>query len=214
MTRLLDSGLEKLTTILFKMGGIAEEAVNLSVESFLQGTDTSEKVRSLSDLLVTLGTDAEDTVFELIAKHQPVASDLRILKSYMKASYDLERYGRYAWDISFTQKKLADSEESSEDTHPPSLRKMAERVAEMVHISIGALRSHDPELAKQLTELEREVDGVYLKFLEKLGRETSITKAYVSNILVTRYLERIADHAIYIGESVVYIATGKRAILR
>ena len=51
----------------------------------------------------------EDKVFELIAKYQPVASDLRTIKSYMKIAYDMERFGRYAWDISLAHERLAKS---------------------------------------------------------------------------------------------------------
>ena len=56
--------------------------------------------------LVSLTVDVEEKAFELIAKYQPVASDLRIINSYMKIAYDFERYGRYAWDISFIRKRL------------------------------------------------------------------------------------------------------------
>ena len=50
--------------------------------------------------------EVEEKAFGLIAKYQPVASDLRIINSYMKIAYDFERYGRYAWDIAYISKRL------------------------------------------------------------------------------------------------------------
>ena len=60
----------------------------------------------LSEILVAMTMDVEEKAFRLIAKYQPVASDLRIINSYMKIAYDFERYGRYAWDISSISKRL------------------------------------------------------------------------------------------------------------
>ena len=104
MSRLLDSGLEQLTTILLKMGDIAEKTVTRAIAGFIKGTDVSEEVRELSEMLLMMTVSVEDKAFELIVKYQPVASDLRIINSYMKIAYDFERYGRYAWDIALTQK--------------------------------------------------------------------------------------------------------------
>lgn len=212
MSRLLDVGLEELTTILFKMGEIAEDAITLSIEGFLEGIDVSQKVHSLSEILVTISVDAEDKAFELIAKYQPVASDLRIIKSYIKIAYDLERYGRYAWDISLTHKKLAKSEKCVHSW--ASVEEMAQKVMKMVRTSIRALKTHDAELAKTLAKTEEEVDKIYVRYLDQIAGDIPTTKCIISNLLTVRYLERIADHATYIGESVVYIATGEKMTLR
>lgn len=212
MGRLLDAGIEELTTILFKMGDIAEDALDLSIESFLEGTDASDRVHSISEILLTLSVDAEDKAFELIAKYQPVASDLRIIKSYIKIAYDLERYGRYAWDISLTHKRLAKLEKCA---YAGSLiEETARKVLKMVCTSIEALKSHDAELARTLAETENEVDELYIKYLDQLPQHIPNGKCVMSNLLVVRYLERIADHAAYVGESIVYIATGKKITLR
>jgi phosphate transport system protein len=212
MRRLLDIGLEQLTTILFKMGKIAEDSIDLSIRGFLEGMDVSDKVNSLSEILITMSMDAEDKAFELIAKYQPVASDLRMIKSYIKIAYDLERYGRYAWDISFTHKKLAKLEKCKHSRR--LVEEMTEKVTEMVHKSVEALRTHDSELAKKLAETEKEVDRLYIKYLDQLTEDVSLTKSIISTLLIVRYLERIADHATYIGESITYIVTGEKIILR
>ena len=75
MSRLLDTGLEQLTTILFKMGEVAQRAINIAAEGFMEGRDVGEEVHELSDLLVSMTVGVEDKAFELIVKYQPVASD-------------------------------------------------------------------------------------------------------------------------------------------
>lgn len=212
LSRLLDEGLERLTAILFRMGEIAEETVKLSIGSYLMGVDVSERVRSLSETLVNMNVDVEDKAFELIAKYQPVASDLRIIKSYIKIAQDLERYGRYAWDISFIHKRLAQSERCEDPSK--LIERMNGKVIDMVHASVEALRNHDAELAKALAKTENEVDEIYFKYLD-LSAEASIpTRCLITNVMTVRYLERIADHATYMGESIVYIVTGEKVILR
>jgi phosphate transport system protein len=209
---LLDAGLERLTTILLRMGEAAEEAVELSINGFLKGLDISDKVCSLSEVLVSMSVDAEDKAFELIAKYQPVASDLRIIKSYIKIAHDLERYGRYAWDVSFIHKRLVKSERCEDPS--AIIERMSGKVIDMVHASIEALRKHDAELAKTLAETENEVDELYFQYLDFSAEASISTRCLITNVLAVRYLERIADHATYMGESIVYIATGEKVVLR
>ena len=102
MVRLLDAGLEQLTMMVYKSGEVARSAINLSISAFMNGKDAMDDVRDLSDVISSMTVEIENKAFELIVKYQPVASDLRIINSYMKIAYDFERYGRYAWDISFT----------------------------------------------------------------------------------------------------------------
>jgi phosphate transport system protein len=85
----------------------------------------------------------------------------------------------------------------------------------MVHTSIEAIKKHDVNLAKTLGAMENDVDDIYYKYLDKLVEQApTTTKCVVSNLLFIRHLERIADHAAYIGESVVYLVTGERISLR
>ncbi len=212
MNRLLDAGLERLTAILLQMGKVAEEAVRLSIESFMAGVDVCQRVQHYSETLVEMNVDVEDKAFELIAKYQPVASDLRIIKSYIKISNDLERYGRYAWDISFIHKRIARFEKCEDPL--AVVEKMSEKVINMVHLSIEALKKHDSEQAKKLAEIESEVDALYFRHLDHSSEMPTPIKCLITNTLVVRYLERIADHATYIGESIVYIATGEKVTLR
>ncbi len=212
MSRLLDIGLEELSTMLLKMGEAAEKSVKTAIDGFLKGLDVNNEVHLLSEMLNIMSVDVEDKVFELIAKYQPVASDLRIIKSYMKIAYDLERYGRYAWDISFAHKVLNKSQKCGHP-HVP-MEGLTEKVAKMVHTSIRALRNYDVNLAKTLGQPEKEVDKIYLEYLDHLSKVPPTTQCAACDILVVRYLERIADHSAYVGESIIYIVTGEKLLIR
>jgi phosphate transport system protein len=212
MTRLLDVGLEQLTVMVYKSGEVAESAINVSIRGFMNGKDATNAVHELSDILSSITVDIENKAFELIAKYQPVASDLRIINSYMKIAYDFERYGRYAWDISFTQQKLANIDKCAISS--PLMQKLIDKVSEMVSKSVAALKQHDAELAKTLADTEKEVDELYFEYLNQLSKGRSQNKCVMCNLLVSRYLERIADHTTYVGEDIVYIATGEKISLR
>ncbi len=214
MYRLIDKGLEQLTMMILKMGEVAERALSTSVSSITNGKDTSDDVYELSETLVSMTVEAEEKVFALIAKYQPVASDLRIINSYMKIAYDCERFGRYAWDISSIAKRLGGLR-NCEEWMSKFIDEMGEKVLKMVGVSVEALRTQNADLAKTVSGTEKEVDKTYFKFLDKLVQEAHTTnQCTISSILAVRYLERIADHATYVAESVVYVGTGQKVTLR
>ncbi len=214
MHRLLDRGLDELTATVFKMGGVAIKALTLSLRGYLRGNDSTEDVLELSEVLMGLSADAEEKAFRLIAKYQPVASDLRIINSYMKIAYDFERYGRYAWDASSISKRMGPLE-NCQEWIPQFIEDMAEKVLQMVKTSVESLRTLNTDLAKSLAKTEQEVDEMYYQYLGRLVEEAGITnRCTISSVLVVRYLERIADHTTYVGESIVYIVTGEKVTLR
>ena len=212
MKRLIDSGLEQLASMLFHMGELAQKTVSLSIINYLEGTHDYKQVKDLSKTLSSMADPVEDIAFEIIARFQPVASDLRIIKSYMKICYDFRRYGRYALDISQIYERLGGMDECDISFRKIS-KEMSEETMNMVATSVQALKNHDAELAKTLSAMEKRVDKLYCDYLDKLIATTSTTGCTISSLLVVRYLERIADHAIYIGESIVYLATGEKTTL-
>jgi phosphate transport system protein len=205
----MDRGLEDQIVLLTRMGELTYETLAISIHGYLDGRSVQAQVRELSDMVVTMADKVEDKTFELIARFQPVASDLRAIKSYMKISNDFARYSRYALDIS----SINDQLNGLTDCAPWTcqyLADMSEKVLSAVKISIDALRKHDIALARTISPTEREVDKMYIEFLNKLISQETNSKCVASSILVTRYFERIADHAVYICESVVYIVTGEK----
>jgi phosphate transport system protein len=212
MPRLLDVGLEQLTSLVYRMGEVAEKAIYTSINSFVNGKDATELEHEISDVLAAMSVEVENKAFELIAKYQPVASDLRIINSYMKIAYDFERYGRYAWDISYTHNKLAGLAKCAESED--LMLELAQRVSDMVGKSVQALKQHDAELAKNLAITEKEVDELYFKYLDQIAKTKAHNRCVMCNLLVSRFLERIADHTTYVGEAIVYIVSGAKLSLR
>jgi phosphate transport system protein len=94
------------------------------------------------------------------------------------------------------------------------MQELIEKVSEMVEKSVDALKQHDAELAKTLADTEKEVDELYFAYLNQLAKARAENKCVLCDLLVSRYLERIADHTTYVGEAVVYIATGEKISLR
>jgi len=214
MSRIIDVGLEELSVMLCRMGELTYETVSLSLKGCLNDTKMYPQICEMSDALVSMSDQAEDKTFELIARFQPVASDLRTIKSYMKIAYDFARYSRYALDISYINEQLGGLKKC-EKWISEYIEKMSEKVLNMIRISINSLRSHNTELAKSIAKTEQEVDEMYLEYLNKLVEKASTTnKCTISSVLIVRYLERIADHATYICESVIYLATGEKTTLR
>jgi len=210
MDRLLDRGLEQLTAMVYKMGEVAEKVLSVSLSGYVRGIDTTGDTRELSQVLDSMTKEVEDKAFGLIAKYQPVATDLRIINSYMKIAYDFERCGSYSWDISYISKTMGGLKKCS-SWMPDYIEDMTNKVLNMLNISVSALKRLDTGLAKSISSTEQEVDKLYFQYLTKLVEEAQITNmCIVSSVLVIRYLERIADPATYISEAVVYISTGQK----
>jgi phosphate transport system protein len=198
--------------MVYKMGEVAEKVIGISIRGFMEGKDVTEDVQEISEILVAMTVEIEDKAFQLIVKYQPVASDLRIINSYMKIAYDFERYGRYAWDISFTHKRLSNLENCALSWD--SMELLARKVTEMVNKSLRTLKNHDAKVAKSLANNEKEVDAIFFKYIDQLAESPTQTKCALCNLLVARFLERIADHTTYVGEAIVYIVTGEKISLR
>ena len=213
MSRIIDRGLEEQSSFLTRMSELTYEILSLSIDGYLAGRSVQAQVREMSDVLVAMAGKVEDRTFELIARFQPVASDLRAIKSYMKIGNDFARYGRYALDISSINDQI-NGLSQCDAWIKQYLTEMSEKVLTAVKISIDSLRKHDIELAKTISPIEREVDKMYLEFLSRIiNSEQSNSKCVASSILVSRYFERIADHAVYVCESIVYIVTGEKVNL-
>jgi phosphate transport system protein len=213
MSRIIDRGLEEQSVLIVRMGELTYDTLALSIHGYLENKSVQEQVRELSDMLLSLADKVEDQTFQLIARFQSVASDLRTIKSYMKIGNDFARYSRYALDISFISDQLHGLKECETWTRD-YINEMSEKVLSMAKISIDALKKQDIALAKTISETEREVDKMYFDYLQRLIKgEQANGKCILSSALMTRYLERIADHAVYVCESIVYIATGEKVAL-
>ncbi|MEM2081952.1 MAG: phosphate signaling complex protein PhoU [Candidatus Bathyarchaeia archaeon] len=214
MNRIIDAGLEEQSALLCRMGELTYETVELAIQGYLNGENVHREVTEMSDLIMAMAEEIEDKAFELISRFQPVASDLRTIKSYLKIAYDFGRYSRYALDISYITERLGGVAEC-EAWIPLRIKEVGEKVLKMVRISIDSLKKHDVTLAKTISNVEKEVDKMYFAYLDTLIEKAHVaTKCIISSVLVMRYLERIADHATYVCEAIAYIATGEKILLR
>jgi phosphate transport system protein len=193
------------------MAKLSESSVLTALESYEEGTCIKRQIFDRSEKLRTLQEEVADLAIELIARYQPVATDLRFIRSCMEISYGFSRFGRYAYDIVDVLETIG----SISDCDKSTVLEMAAIVREMIQLSLHSLRSRDKDASQKLYQMDDTVDTLYRKYLReiitlKTNQDKNFTdpRCYISALLILRYLERISDHACYIGDSVHYIVTG------
>jgi phosphate transport system protein len=212
MSRLIDLGLNKLSGIISDMSNIAEKTVTKAIVAYKDDNlETTKEIYESSSKLRFLQDEVSELTIELIARFQPVATDLRYIKSCMEIAYGFSRLGRYAYDIIgaieiFGPLKLCDKS---------SIVNMSEIVLEMMIMGVTALRSLDTSLTTTIYAKENTVDILYRKSLREFANSVDSNNAYpdnrcnLSSTLILKYLERISDHASYIADCVNYIKNGQ-----
>jgi phosphate transport system protein len=206
--RLLEIGLERLTTMVLDMAALSENTVKKAIEAYSQGNDVRDEVLAESDRLLSLHDDVNDLATEMIARYQPVASDLRFITSCMEISYGFSRLGRYAYDISDVLAVYRDLSKCDKT----EVELAGRQARDMIRMSIRAFTERDVLMAGKLKTMDNVVDDLYRNYLRKMSKDGNAgdIKCYISATLVLRYLERIADHAEDVGETVAYTVTGRR----
>lgn len=154
--------------------------------------------------------EIEEICLEILALHQPVALDLRLITGVFKIINQLERIGDLAVNIAETAVLLASE---SPLNIPSEYYLMAERAENMLKRSIDAFVNMDEDLAVRVLADDDEVDMMKHKlhrdFEERLTLELDRRRALLHLFLVSRHLERIADHSTNIAEDVIYMVTGE-----
>jgi phosphate transport system protein len=206
----MDMGLDRLRNMIIDMGKLSDNTVSTAIDAFLQGKDMRERIYGWSEELRILQDEVSELAVELLARYQPVASDLRFIKSCMEIAYGFSRFGRYAHDISDVFSVFGDLSGCDKS----SIEEAGEYTKNMIRLSIKAFNERDVELADRVRKMDDTVDSIYLSFVKRAAHSASTgadLKCTVSATLILRYLERIADHATYVGETVLYIASGERS---
>jgi phosphate transport system protein len=209
MPRLLDLGLDRIRNVVTDMAKLSELSVFAALEAYESNSNAKKHIFEQSEKLRTLQEEVTDLAVELIARYQPVATDLRFIKSCMEIAYGYSRFGRYSYDIVDVLETL----EPLTDCNKNAVSEMAITVRKMILLSVNALESRDKMAAQDLYQMDDTVDTLYRKYLRELVSNLSKNssegpRCYISNLLILRYLERIADHACYVGDSVYYVVTG------
>ncbi|GAA5345060.1 PhoU-like phosphate uptake regulator [Planifilum fimeticola] len=217
MIRQFEQSLQDVKNLLLQMGEKVEVAIDKAVKSLVNlDKKMAREVLDSDSELDELENQIDDMVAKLIVTQQPVAKDLRRLIAAMKIATDMERMADYACNIARVTIQLVESGQplfkKLED-----IPRMARITQQMVHDGINSYIDGNVELSKRLADRDDEVDRLYhtvvKELLERMIQKQQFTEAALHLSFVARYLERIADHATNVAESIVYIETGKRADL-
>jgi phosphate transport system protein len=216
LTRLLDFGIDRIRKIIMDMSSLSEKSVITAINAYEKGQNAKNEIFDWSEELRVLQDEVSDLAIELIARYQPVATDLRFIRSCMEIAYGFSRFGRYAYDIVEVLETIGPIPECDKT----DVLDTSKVVREMIHTSVQALQSRDKNAAQKLYRMDDAVDAAYRQYFRnvivssanknmELQQTILNPKCYTSALLILRYLERISDHACYIADSVHYIVTGE-----
>ena len=209
MPRLLDLGLERLGNLIQDMAKLSEQCVVMAIDAYLKDKDSAKVLYDQSSKLLILSQEVNELATELLIRYQPVASDLRYIRACMEIAYGLARFGRYAYDIAEVRSQIG--ELSSCDN--ALIVKASDEVKSMIYDSIDAFNNRDINLAKKVREKDDLIDTLYKQNLRRILEGSIDIRCAIASTLIMRYLERIADHAVYISDLVRYIVLGERSYL-
>ena len=203
----MDMGLERLSTAIGDMGNLAQESVMKAIQAYAKGERITNEALNRAHQLSMLSAEVEELAVELLARYQPVATDLRFIKSCLEISYGFSRFGRYAYDIAQVLEIFGDLSQCDKSI----VENLSGKVTKMIQTSILSFKTRNTDMARSLRNEDDEVDKVYLGYIKDVTQQKQIQlTCALASTLVLRYLERIADHACYIGDSVIYITSGKK----
>ena len=203
----MDMGLERLSNAIADMGTLAQDSVLKAIQAYAKGEQITQEAFDRSTQLSMLASEVEELAVDLLARYQPVATDLRLIKSCLEISYGFSRFGRYAYDIAQVLEIYGDVSECDKS----EVQELADRVTQMIRTSIQSFKTKDTKLARSLRHEDDQVDKTYRDYMRRVSQDKNMpVKCALASTLVLRYLERIGDHACYIGDSVIYIVTGSK----
>jgi phosphate transport system protein len=211
MSRHLRNGIENLKARIIDMAGIIEDRVFLATLSVI-GRDAykAEAVRNGDGEIDQMEVDFEEECLKLLALHQPVSIDLRIIVAMLKINNDLERIGDLAVNIAERGAFLATQEKID---IPFELERMVYLAEEMLTGSIDALVSMDVVQARKIRAMDDRMDAMYRdmygKVKEIILQQPRLINTLLHAMSVGRYLERIADLATNIAEDVIYMISAE-----
>jgi len=199
--------LNKLKEQLLKMAGLAERAISNAIEALVKrDTPLAEKTIAEDEKINEMEIRVDDLCLKLLALHQPLAADLRFITSAMRINTELERIG----DLSVNIAERSISLDQEPQLKPYiDLPRMAEITQSMVKDVLDAFVNGDARLARSVCERDDQVDAlndqVFRELLTYMMSDPKTITRAVHLIIVSRCLERIADHATNIAEGVIFM---------
>jgi phosphate transport system protein len=209
--RAYEEELRGLRASLLKMGGLVERQIAEAIDSLVNRNTEQARETIVRDAEVNrMDVESDERCIRLLALHQPAASDLRFITTGLKITTDLERIGDNAVNI---------CERAVELNEEPQLKpyidipRMAEIAQTMVKDSLDAFMRDDTGLAAEVIARDDEVDAlnyqIYRELLSYMAEDAATIARATRILFVSKYLERIADHATNIAEMVVYMVKGR-----
>ena len=203
--------LEKIKKMILSLGAMVEERVRMAAKSIdTKDAELAEKIISSDYEIDEMEVEVEEECLKVLALHQPVAVDLRFLIAIIKINNDLERIGDQAVNIAQRVGTIAKQ-------HSPSFiydySAMAEKAEAMLKMSLDSLVNLDDDQAYKVVTLDDEVDQIqqeaYDLVKEAMAKHPDQLSYLINLFLISRHLERLADHATNIAEEVIYLIEGE-----
>lgn len=214
MRNKFDQELDLLNKELIKMGSLVETRIESAIDALINRDINLAKDIIAGDVEIDeMERDIESRCLKLLLKQHPVAGDLRLISSILKMITDLERIGDHAKDISEITLSFKGGQYIKELTHIPQMGKVT---ISMVKKSIDAFVNRDMALAHQVINLDDKVDDLFDTIKEELivliRDDIDNGEQSINFLMISKYLERIGDHAENIAEWVLYSITGEHII--
>src|SRR6267142_6432282 len=203
-------GLDELRQKLLRMGGLAEQAVDRACQAYLdRDLNRCQMVLEGETQINVSEREIDELAFDLLAMQQPMAVDLRFILAVTKINADLERVGDQAVNIA---ERVMDMVELPAEELPVDIPRMATAVGAMVRRSLESFIEGKAELAQAVLEMDNVVDRMrdeaFIMLVRTMNERPQVTQQALDALLVTRNLERVADHATNIAEDVIFWVRG------
>jgi phosphate transport system protein len=207
----IERELRHLKELIVKMSVFVESAIKDAVNALVERDDElAKKVIAGDHAINALDVRIDEECIRLLACTQPMAQDLRFITTAMKITTDLERIADNAVNIAERALELNKEPLLKPYIDIPRMSRIAQR---MVVDTINAYINKDNALAKDVIMRDDEMDelneGIWEELMAIMTKDPSTVSRAVKITYVSKYLERIADHATNIAEDVVYMAKGK-----
>lgn len=211
MRRQFDLELENLQNKIVEMAQGAKSQLERAVQSIYEkDLELAADIIEADAKIDQLDLDINDAAILLIAKQQPVASDLRRLIVALRVSTDLERMADNARNIARSTIALGADHELEIDS---ALKDMCEVAYEMLDLAIKSFKDEDYKLAKQLSEMDDSIDRMFDQVLERMLGLSANNPQKIQHVMhiayTARYIERFGDHLTNIAESILYLVKGE-----
>jgi len=211
MTKHFRKELESIKKRILTLGSMVEDLVHDSVQAVDRvDADLADLIIKKDSEIDETEVDIEEECLKVLALHQPVAVDLRFIIAVIKINNELERIGDQAVNIAQRVQVIA------KRPKPPfwfDYSEMGEKAQKMLRMSLDALVNMDVDLAYRVITMDDEVDQIksdaYDKIKQAIQDLPERVGYYINLLLISRHLERLADHATNIAEEVIYLVEGE-----